>query len=179
MPRNHTDIDLEAEYDRLDDKVREHADEYADAEAGSDYQQLAVSKGNRAQRHRGGIAWALDYPDTDESGSGWDTDTVTLGALTKGDVNRKENAVETVDCDPQDAFVALALVDAPFLEHDPHDISQTEYHRTIRAVTGLDPAFVDWADARASKLASAGDTGKSFMELATDAASATSNGESG
>lgn len=169
MDRTTRDIDLHAEYDSLDDEVREHAQEYREAEAGSTYQQLAVTNGNRAQRHRAGVAWALDYPDTDEDGSGWNTDSVTLAALTKGDKNRQTNAVDDLDCAPVDAFVAIATVDAPFVEHDPANPSQIEYQRTIRNVTQLNPDFVEWLDARASTIARAGDSGKSFMELVTEA----------
>lgn len=180
MPLNTREIDLESEYGRLDAEVREHAQAYADAEDGSTYQQLAVTKGNRAQRQRAGVAWALDYPDSDADGSGWDTETVTFSALTKGDVNLKDAVIDELECDPVDAFVAVATVDAPYLEHDPADASPMTVKRTVRNVTHLDPAFVEWADARASDIGRSGDTGKSFMELATAAAtSATSTEENG
>ena len=180
MPRNTREIDLDVEYDSLDAEVREHADDYAAAESGSTYQQLAVTKGNRAQRQRSGIAWALDYPASDEDGSGWSVDTITLGALTKGEVNVKEQVVEDLGCDPVDAFVAVATVDAPYLDHDTDDPTPMTVKRTIRNVTQLEPGFVEWVDERASEIGRAGDTGKSFMELATEAAtSATSKQTNG
>lgn len=179
MPRNERTIDLSAEYDRLDKQVREYASEYASAADGSRYQQLAVTKGNRAERHRRGVAWALDYPDSDASGSGWDTQTLALGELTKGDRNLIDHTLDEIDCTEQDAYCALVVMDAPFVEHDAADPMPTLFKRTIRNITGLDPAFVDWIDHRAGEIASAGDTGKSFMGLVMDEASATSDETNG
>lgn len=179
MPLQDREYDLEAEYDRLDEQVDEYAAEYTDAENGSTYQQVAAQQGRQAQDHRGGVAWALGYPDGDLSGVGWDETTITLAAPTKGDVDRVADAVETIDCSRQNAFVAVATVDAPYLEHDPDRIGQAALHKTIRAVGDLHPDFVEWADARIEALSQGGDSGNSFMESVmakTSATSPTTNG---
>lgn len=180
MALTEREITLEAAYDRLDEEVAEQAQAYRDADNGSTYQQIAARRGRQAEDHRGGVAWAMDYPDTDATGSGWDIDSITLGALTKGDENRVSQAVEDIECTRQDAYVAVAVTDAPFLEHDPEDMSQIEYQKTIRNVVDLHPDFVGWVDAETGDLASAGDSGKSFMaSVAEGATSATSTGENG
>ena len=179
MPLTEREYDLEAEYDRLDERVAEHAREYADAENGSTYQQVAARRGRTAQDHRSGVAWALGFPDGDVAGAGWDTDTVTLGAPTKGDVDRVEDAVATLECARQNAYVAVATVDAPYLEHDPENIGQAALHKTIGAVARLHPDFVAWADDRIDALSQGGDTGKSFMASVATATSATSNDTNG
>jgi len=179
MPLSEREYELEAEYERLDEQVAEHAQEYADAENGSTYQQVAAQQGRQAQDHRGGVAWALGYPDGDLPGAGWDAKTITFGAPTKGDVNRVNDAVEALDCNRQDAFVAIATVDAPYLEHDPDNIGQSAFQRTIRAVADLHPDFVEWADARVGELSHGGDSGNSFMESVMSATSQNSQNENG
>lgn len=174
MPLNEREFDLQAEYERLDEQVAEYAQEYADAENGSTYQQVAAREGRQAQDYRAGVAWALGYPDGDMAGAGWDTDTVTLGAPTKGDVDRVADAVETIDCSRQNAYVAVAAVDAPFVEHNPDNIGQAALNQTIGAVAGLHPQFVAWADDRIDALSQGGDSGNSFMNSVMDATSATS-----
>lgn len=179
MPLTEREFDLSDEYDRLDEKVAEHAERYSTAENGSDYQQVAAQQGRQAQDHRSGVAWALGFPDDPLPGSGWDVETVSFGAPTKGDVNRVNDAVESIDCNRQDAYVAVATVDAPFLEHDPNDIGQATLKRTIRAVADLHPDFVAWADSRIDSLSQGGDSGKSFMASVMEQTSANSQSESG
>ena len=174
MPLNERKIDLEAEYGRLDDEVAEYAQEYADAENGSTYQQVAARQGRQAQDFRAGVAWALGYPDGDMTGAGWDATTVTVGAPTKGDVDRVADAVETIDCSRQAAYVAVATVDAPYLEHTPTNIGQAALNQTISAVDGLHPQFVAWVDDRIDSLSQGGDSGNSFMDSVMTATSQTS-----
>jgi len=180
MPLNEREYELAAEYDRLDEQVAEYAAEYADAENGSTYQQVAAQQGRTAQDYRSGVAWALGYPDSDLAGAGWDSDTVTFGAPTKGDVNRVNDAIEQLPkVSRQDALVAIATVDAPYVEHDPADPGQSEFHRTIRAVAGLHPDFVAWADERIDTLSQGGDSGNSFMNSVMAATSGTSPNSNG
>ena len=174
MPLNEREIGLEAEYERLDEQVAEYAQEYADAENGSTYQQVAARQGRQAQDFRAGVAWALGYPDGDMAGAGWDADTVTVGAPTKGDTDRVREVVETIDCSQQAAYVAVATVDAPYLEHTPDNIGQAALTQTISAVDGLHPQFVAWLDDRIDSLSQGGDSGNSFMDSVMAATSTTS-----
>lgn len=180
MTLNRREYDLTDEYDRLDERVAEYAREYNDAANGSDYQKVAAQQGRQAQDFRSGVSWALGHPDGDLPGAGWDTDSVAFGAPTKGDINRVDDAIEELpNVSRQDALVAVATVDAPYLEHDPENIGQSAFHRTIRAVAGLHPDFVRWADDRIDALSQGGDSGNSFMESVLTEASATSQTESG
>jgi len=180
MPLTKREIDLTSEYDRLDAEVKEHASEYAAADNGSKYQQLAASRGKQAERKRDGVAWALGYPDSDETGAGWDTDTITLAALTQGEEKLVLNTVDDTDASEQDAYVAAVSVDAPYLAHDPKALEDAEFKETVRNVLDLKPSFVVWAESRADEITSAGDSGNSFMDCALEAAaSTTSPDESG
>ncbi len=180
MTLTEREIDLASEYDRLDAEVKEYANEYAAAEAGSDYQRLAASSGKQAERKRDGVAWALGYPDSDEAGAGWNTDTITLAALTQGEEKLVLNTVDDTDASEQDAYVAAVSVDAPYLAHDPDALADAEFKQTVRNVLDLKPSFVAWVEARADEITSAGDSGNSFMSYATEAAtSTTSPDESG
>jgi hypothetical protein len=179
MPLTEREYDLEAEYEQLDEQVAEYAQEFADAEDNSTYQGIAGRQGRTAQDHRSGVAWALGYPDGDLPGAGWGTDTITLGAPTKGEADRVDNAVDTLDCAYQNAWVAVATVEAPYLEHDPHNIGQAALHKTIGNVARLHPNFVEWVDHRADSLSQGGDTGKSFMASVANAASTTSHEQNG
>lgn len=180
MPLTERTIDLPSEYDRLDAEVKEYATEYAAAEAGSDYQRLAASRGKQAERKRDGVAWALDYPESDAAGSGWDIDTITLTALTQGEEKLVLNTVEDTDASEQEAYVAAVSVDAPYRAHDPEALTDAEFKQTVQNVLDLKPSFVAWVEARADEITSAGDSGNSFMSYARDAVeSTTSDEESG
>ena len=176
----HTDTyDLRDEYDRLDEQVAEYAAEYADAPSGSNAQQLAAREGKRAERHRAGLAWALGYPDDPErDGADWGEDvTVAFGALTNGERHLMRDTVDDTGWKDQDAYVAIATADAPYLEHDPDAIDPDEYRDTIMNVVDLHPEFVAWAEAKAEEVSTGGDTGKSFLESAMEAAGSTTSPE--
>ena len=177
MPLTEREIDLKSEYDRLDAEVKEYANEYAAADAGSDYQRLAASRGKQAERKRDGVAWALGYPDSDESGAGWDTDTITLAALTQGEEKLVLNTVDDTDASEQDAYVAAVSVDAPYLAHDPDALEDAAFKETVRNVLDLKPSFVAWVEARADEITTAGDSGNSFMSYAQEAATSTTSDE--
>lgn len=176
----HTDTyDLAAEYDRLDEEVAEYAAEYAAADAGSKAEALAARQGKEAERHRAGLAWALGYPDDPErDGAGWGADvTVAFGALTNGERHLMNDTIENAGWKNQDAYVAIATTDAPYLDHEPGDIDPDDYRDTIMNVVDLHPEFVAWAEARAEDVSRGGDTGKSFLESAMEAAGSTTSPE--
>ena len=176
----HTDTyDLAAEYDRLDEQVAKYAAEYAEAEPGSNAQALAARQGKEAERHRAGLAWALGYPDDPErDGAGWGDDvTVAFGALTNGERHLMGDTIDDTGWKDQDAYVAIATADAPYLAHDPDAIDPDDYRDTIMNVVDLHPEFVAWAEARAEDVSRGGDTGKSFLESAMEAAGSTTSPE--
>ena len=176
----HTDTyDLKAEYDRLDEQVAEYAAEYAEAEPGSNAQALAARQGKEAERHRAGLAWALGYPDDPErDGAGWDDGvSVSFGALTNGERHLMGDTIDDTGWKDQDAYVAIATADAPYLAHDPDAIDPDDYRDTIMNVVDLHPEFVAWAEARAEDVSRGGDTGKSFLESAMEAAGSTTSPE--
>ena len=176
----HTDTyGLADEYDRLNDAVEEYAAEYAEAPANSRAQKIAARQGKEAERHRAGVAWALGYPDDPErDGAEWGEDvTVAFGALTNGERHLMNDTIDDTGWKAQDAYVAIAAVEAPFCEHDPDAIDPDEYRDTIMNVVDLHPEFVAWAEARADAVSRGGDTGKSFLESAMEAAASTTSPE--
>jgi len=74
-------------------------------------------------------------------------------------------------------IIAIAAVEAPFCEHDPEAVDPDEYRDTIMNVVDLHPEFVAWAEARADAVSRGGDTGKSFLESAMEAAASTTSPE--
>lgn len=176
----HTDTyDLADEYDRLDEQVAEYAAQYAEAPPGSKAEALAGRQGKQAERQRAGLAWALGYPDDPErDGAGWgDEVTVAFSALTNGERHLMNDTIDDTGWKDQDAYVAVATASAPYLEHDPDAIDPDEYRDTIMNVVDLHPEFVAWAEARAEDVSRGGDTGKSFLESAMEAAGSTTSDE--
>jgi hypothetical protein len=178
----HTDTyDLREEYDRLDEQVVEYASEYATTPAQSNAQKIAAQQGKQAERQRGGVAWALGYPDApDRDGAGWNFDgapEVTFSAITNGERHLLTDTIEDTGWSEQDAYVAIATADAPYLAHDPDAIDPEEFRETIMNVVELHPEFVAWAEARADEVSRSGDTGKSFLESAMEAADSTTSDE--
>lgn len=178
MPLHTERHDLEAEYDRLDERVAECAATYHDVANGSDAQQLAAQQGKQAERQRAGVAWALGYPDTpDRDGSGWDFDgtpELAFSEITVGERKLFRDTVDDTGWDEQSAYIAIATADAPYLAHDPEAIDPEEYRDTVLNVVELHPEFVAWADAKAEAASQGGDSGKSFMESVREQASTNS-----
>jgi len=181
MPLDTTTIDLNQEYQRLTDEMEAHAEEQAQYERGSDGARVAAAQGQRVERLRAGVAWALGYPNAAESdGAGWKTDTVTLGSLTNGDRHLVDDVSDEPGYKRADAYVAIGTVDAPYLEHDADETLVDEFKSTVRNIPDLHPSFVDWAEDRITELSRVGETGNSYLELVqAKRTSATSADESG
>lgn len=181
MPLTTTTIDLEDEYHRLSDEMERYAEEQAKYDRGTDGAQVAAAQGQRAERLRSGVAWAMDYPGhPDVDGSGWDVQTLTVGALTNGDRHLVNDVADEVGYKRADAYVAAGTVDAPFLQHDADDRTVDEFKATVQAVPDLHPSFVDWLEDRITDISQVGEEGKSYLELVQEKRSqATSPDESG
>lgn len=157
MPLSTETYDLDAERDRLTEEMAEYADQQADAPVGSDAARQAAQHGQRAERLRAGVAWAADT---------WDADSVTLAALTNGERHRVRDTAEESPYKHGDCYVAAGTYDAPYLEHDPENVNQSDFEDTVKRVVDAHPAFVDWAESRISDLSRVGaDTGKSYRDL--------------
>lgn len=157
MPLHTEEYDLAAEADRLTDIMERMAEQQAEYPYDSDAASQVADEGQRAERLRSGVRWAL---------SEWDTDAVTLGALTNGERHRVRDVVNDTGWKSSDVFVAAGTIDAPYLEHDPNAITDEEFRETALAVVDLHPAFVDYLEDRIGSLSHmSDDEGKSYREL--------------
>lgn len=170
MPLNTQTYDLEAERDKLGDEMEEYAEQQADAPVGSDGAAQAAQNGQRAERLRSGIAWAL---------AEWDVDQITLAALTNGERRRVLDTVDATGWNTVDCYVAAGTFDTPYLAHDPNSVTQGDFEDTCQAVSDLHPAFVDWAESQIQQLSRMeGDEGKSYRELVLEKRLQADSGES-
>lgn len=165
MPLRTTEIDLAAERDALTDQAEAMAEKQADFPMGSDGARQAGEMGQELTRHRAGVVWALEE---------WDTDSVTVGAMTNGE---RHLVGELVDADAagavamrQNVYVAVGTRAAPYLAHDPERLTHPEEREAVRETAGnvatIHPAFADWVMAKIQDLGQPdGDMGKSYREL--------------
>jgi hypothetical protein len=166
MPLRTKTVDLEDEYHRLTDEMDRYAEEQADYDRGTDGAQVAAAQGQRAERLRAGVAWAMDYPGHDDiNGSGWDVRTITVGSLTNGDRHLVNDISDERGYKRADAYVAAGTVDAPFMQHDADERTVDEFKATVQRIPELHPSFVDWLEDRITDVSQVGEEGKSYLEL--------------
>jgi len=176
-------IDLEAERDRLQEQMADIAQQQADweetvAESDGDNEAAArrvrqlTQQGNELNNQRNILAWAQDE---------WGVESVTLAGLTTGEVNRVEDTIEKIPAARErDAWVALGTHEAPYLDHEPRNITQDEYEQTVRAVADLPLPYVRWAEAKISELSHLSEAeGNAYLELVQDKRGATSPTKNG
>lgn len=165
MPLRTNTITLTNEHDRLTQRAEDKADEQITYPIGSDAAQHAAQEGQRADRHRHGVAWAIEE---------WDTDEVSFGALTNGERHLVGLLVdennEAADAMRQNVYIAVGTRDAPYLAHDPGKLTEPGERDAIKEtagrVAGVHPAFADWAESKIAELDRVdGDMGKSYRAL--------------
>lgn len=159
MTLNDNDYDLEAEYDRLTERMERMADKQAELPADSDAASQAAAEGQRAGRLRSGVSWAM---------SELDAESVRLGALTNGERHRVRDVVNDTGWKQSDVFIAAGTIEAPYLRHDADAITDDEFRETVLEVADLHPAFCDWLEEKISDLSRVGDEGKSYRELVAE-----------
>lgn len=169
------EIVLAEERDRVIDAAQELADRAAETDPSTDLYDDLVSRGNRLDTHRRAIEWALDE---------WDVESITFRALTLGDDARIADQMNGRGSNPgseRNWEIALGTYDAPYLEHDPEEVTQSALERTVRNVAQIESiAFGRWATAQVDKLSAAGNWNgeQSFARLlAEKQAEASQDGE--
>jgi hypothetical protein len=157
MPLKTREFNLSDEVDRLTEEMEEYAQTQAEAPFGSDAAQQAAGMGQRAERFRSGLNWAIEE---------WGVESITFSAHTSGERHRVRDVADEIGAELSDAYVAAGTYEAPYLEHDPEAIKPSEIRNTAKNVVDAHPAFVDWAESKISDLARVdGDTGKSYRAL--------------
>lgn len=182
MPLTTETVDLQAEYDRLTEEMERFADRQASEPVGSEAAAQASQHGQRMERLRSGVAWAMQAHD-DPDVPFWTeaVEVVTLSALTNGERHRVRDTADETGAKLSDCYVAAGTYDAPYLAHDPEAIAEEAFRETVQHVVDAHPAFVDWAESRISDISRVGgDTGKSYrtlvLEKRSQRASPTENG---
>jgi hypothetical protein len=157
MPLHTREYDIDDEIERLDTQRREKAAQQAEYPPSEPAAQQLASEGQRADRFRAGLLWLREE---------FDVETITLSALTNGERRRVSHTDDEEPYDRSDIYVAAGTYDAPWLAHDPENVAQGDFEETVRAITDLHPALVDWCEHQLSDLGGvSGDTGKSYATL--------------
>jgi len=179
MPRYTETVDIEGALDTVETALDDVVDEVVALEADIDDHdddppaplldeyQSALERGQRLERHRDGLAWALD-PD-----NGFDAITeVTIGALTAGETNTVTDRTASLESKMTDdwgvqatlrganqtEFAAAGLVDAPFID------DSDEHADVVGAVAECAPQFVAWLADRVDGLSTPDIEGNGFGE---------------
>lgn len=156
MPLRTETVDLSEEREELVAEMEEQAQIQANHERGSDAAQQAAAEGQRAERFVHGLEWFV---------SEYDTDQLTFGALTNGNRHMVSDLVD-MGYKSGDCYVAVGTADAPYCEHDADAKTLSTVESTVRNITDMHPAFVDWAEAEIHGLSHiGGETGNSYREL--------------
>lgn len=157
MPLETKSYDLEAEAEALAEEMGDHAATQADAPVGSTAAKQAAQLGQTAQRYRAGLLWACENVGSEG---------VTLAALTNGERHRVNDTADETAFAQSDCYVAAGVYDAPFAHHDPEAVTDEDYRETVKEITDLHPAFVDWMESKISELGRyGGEMGKSYRTL--------------
>lgn len=161
MPLDTRTYDLAETIDELDDTRREKAEAQADYPPDSQAAQQLAAEGQQADRFHTGLCWLRDE---------FDVQSVTLSALTNGERRRVADTSAQTPYNRSDIYVAAGTHDAPWCEHDPDATTQDDFEETVRAITDLHPALVDWAEQEIGDLSHVdGETGKSYRALVLEA----------
>jgi hypothetical protein len=178
MPRYTETVDIEGALDTVENALDDVADEVVALEAEIDDHddppaplldeyQSALERGQRLERHRDGLAWALD-PDSEVDA----ITEVTIGALTAGEVatvTDRTASMETkktddwgvqatLDAANRTEFAAAGLVDAPFID------DSADHADVVGALAECAPQFVAWLADRVDELSTPNIEGNGFAE---------------
>jgi uracil-DNA glycosylase len=151
-------IDFDAEIADLTEEMGEWADRQADAPFNSDAAKRMEYEARQVERLRQGVAWAQQTFD----------DGLVIRPLTDGARNAIDDIVQETAFKRYQAVVCVGTVAAPYLEHDPDEISPSsdDVRATLRNITELDPRFVDWVADRIQTLGSMEDElGNSYTDM--------------
>jgi hypothetical protein len=167
------EVVLEDERERLIERYEELFERMADLDSSTDLYKTLRARGNRLDTHRRGVEWAIEQ---------WDVETITFKALTLGDDARIADEFDGRGSKPGAERVyeiALGTYDAPYLEHDPENIVESELDKTVANVGDIDAIAVGrWAQSQIDDLSAAGNWNdeRSFARLLTEK-QATQTGE--
>ncbi|RLM81289.1 hypothetical protein DVK05_09845 [Halorubrum sp. Atlit-8R] len=135
-------IDLKTEAERIATELEEVTDRMADMDPSTDVYQSLDERSSRLETYRRGVGWLRgfpeeDYPDTDDPGSDWETEEITLRRLSMGDGLRldEHTSGETERTLWQ---IAIGTHDAPYLEHDGEEYPEVPIEDVEETVAVLD-----------------------------------------
>jgi len=180
------EINLDAERDRLRDRMDSLADTQAEwADTANDPDEPEQTRQKARQRIEQLTTQGNELNNQvrilqlieDE----WGIESVTLKGLSAGDVNRVEDIVDDHPAvRERDAWVALGTADAPYLCHDPDAVAQGDYEDTVQAVADLPLAYVRWAEGKISELSHLSESeGNGYIELVQEKSTATTSNADG
>lgn len=156
--------ELAAELQRVESRLDDIADEIADLEDGNPLIDRRAKEGQRLERQRVGLAWAL-HPDEREDRDPYES--VTISELTASTHLQAGSRAEsdTADLDLPNGTdtrrlyrVASAVESGDFLDDD------AGFDETLVAVGQLKPHLFAWLEDRVDELSSPDVEGNSFAE---------------
>ena len=155
------EINLENEVEELTEEMQEWAEKQSQAEFGSDLAKELQFEAQQAERLRLGVASAKT-----------EFSEITLQPKTDGLRRAIRDLTQETAYDSDQCTVAVCSVDAPYVEHNPNEISITddELHKTLANIPDLHPAFVDWAYDKIEELgAMDAELGNSYLDMLMEA----------
>jgi len=167
------EIDLEAEQNRLRDEMEEVAEKLVEWQDDPQKAQGYMEAGEELRSQINALEWAREQ---------WDVDSVTLAELSEGERTRVDHFVDDHEGIAERVpFVAVGTHDAPYLEHDPENVTEEDFKETVQTlVDDVRIPFITWAESKIGSLSGL-DEGNSneFTELVQAKQAEASQSESG
>lgn len=138
---------LDDEIERLADRLSTLEETLDDLDEDTDEFTAVRARRDRVSYFERGLRWQRDNED-------WGGDTeIELGAMTAGEESmmHREAPDSAERTEMRLWFVAASTVDAPYATDD--------LSKTFRELSGVHPAFAEWAEAQANSLGIPGDSG--------------------
>lgn len=163
MPLDTQTYDIETERERLQDEMERMAERQAEYEAkGNDRQaRELLREGNELDNQHETLGRLADE---------WNVDGVELAGLTVGEINLAEDvADENKEPRVRDTWVAAGTQEAPYLAHEPGNITKSDFEETVVNVMDLPMPYVRWAEGKIADLSHLGaDMGNGYLALVRD-----------
>ena len=177
MPLRTKTIDFDSETHRLTEKMDELAEQQANTTNARQAEQL-LERGTQLDR----FSTVLEKLAAGEVETVEQFDEVELAGLSPGEVNLVADIVDEHErVRERDAWVAVGTHNAPFVEHDPEEMTEEGIRKTIfRLVDDVPLPFVRWAEERISDLSHLGmDEGNGYLQRVKEKRQQTQADESG
>jgi|GEM_PF-6628322 len=166
-------IDFEAEKERLRGEMEDVAEDLVEWQHNAQKAQAFAEAGEELRSQINALEWAEEQ---------WGVDEITLAELSEGERKRVEDFCDEHDELPERVpFVAIGTHEAPYLEHDPENVTAEDFKETVHTLYDeVRITFLEWAEGKIASLSGLSEeTGNEFTELVREKQAEASQSESG